>query len=76
MFETDPLQGVVQLDIDAKVVGIEPELVARRNTGVLVDVQRQGRDAAVDGDTPMPVGLRSAVARDQGRLPTLSMCVL
>ena len=46
MLEADALQRVVQLDVDAEVVGIELELVAGPDAAVLVDVHRERRDRA------------------------------
>ena len=69
MLEADSLKHVMQLDIHAEVVRVELELVAGSDAGIFVDIQRQGGDPALDGDAPMPVGFRSAVERDQGRLP-------
>ena len=40
VLEADALQRVVQLDVDAEVVAVELELVARAEAAVLGDVQR------------------------------------
>ncbi len=55
MLEADALQSVVQLDIDAEVVGVELELVARPQAAVFVDVHGQRGHAAVDGETPVAI---------------------
>ena len=39
VLEAQPLDGVVQLDVDAQVVGVELELVAGHQAAVLVDVR-------------------------------------
>ena len=43
MLEADAVQRIVQLDIDAKIVGIELEPVAGIESAILGDVERQGR---------------------------------
>ena len=55
MLEPDPLQEVVQLDVDAEIVRIELELVALEQGALLVHIHQQGRDLTVDGEFPMPV---------------------
>ncbi len=49
MLEADALDRVVQLDVDAEVVGVELQLVAGTDARVLVDVERQRGDRAVEG---------------------------
>ena len=53
MLEADPLQQIVQLDVDAEIVGVELELVAGTKTAVFVDVHRDGGDASLVGDAPV-----------------------
>ena len=48
MLEADAVQRVVQLDIDAEIVGIELELVAGHEAAILGDVERQRRHRPVD----------------------------
>jgi hypothetical protein len=47
VLEADAVHGIVQLDVDAEVVAVQLQLVAGPQPGVLVDVQRQRRDAAL-----------------------------
>src|SRR6185369_11505619 len=58
MLEAQPLHGVGQFDVDAKVVGIELELVAGAQPAILVDVHREKGDAILEGELPMPVAAR------------------
>ena len=55
MLEAQPLHRVVQFDIDAEVVGIELQLVARREPAVFVDVHRESRDRPGEAQPPMPI---------------------
>ncbi len=55
MLEAQPLQRVGELDIDAEIVGIQFQIVAFEQAGLLVDVHRQPRHIAVDGELPMAV---------------------
>src|SRR5258706_482176 len=53
--EAQPLDGIVQFDIDAEVVAVLLQLVAGFQAGAWIDVQGQGRDRAVDVEPPVPV---------------------
>ncbi|MNL46933.1 hypothetical protein D3C87_1696850 [compost metagenome] len=55
VFEADALQGVVQFDVHAQVVGIQLELVARAQAAVFGDIHGQGGDGAVERQAPMAV---------------------
>ena len=55
MFKADTLQSVVQFNVNAQVVRIEFELVARADTRVFVDVELQGGGFAFVFDRPMLV---------------------
>ena len=57
MLEAQPLKRVGKLDVDAEIVGVELELVARHEPTVFVDVERQGRDRAFDIQPPMGVAI-------------------
>ena len=48
MLEPQPLDGVGELDVDAEVVGVELQLVVRRQAGVLAHVHRERGDGAVE----------------------------
>ncbi len=48
MFEAQPLHRVGKLDVDAKIVGIQLELIALEKPTILVDVHRERRDVALD----------------------------
>ena len=58
VLEADALQRVVQLDVDAEIVGVELELVAGTNTAVLGDVHRERRERAVERELPVAVAAR------------------
>ena len=55
MLEAQPLHGVGELDVDAQVVGVELELIALEQAGVLVDVHDQLGDVAVEFQLPVAV---------------------
>src|SRR5208337_2560279 len=63
MLEADAIHRVVEFDIDAEVVGIELQLIARRESAVFVHIHQDRRDRPVEVQTPMPItgGLRSKV---------------
>src|ERR1700694_1953230 len=64
-------QGGGKLDVDAQIVGIELELVARLQASVLVDVERERRDRAFDLQPPVgvAVGMRIESHHSSSRLP-------
>src|SRR5690348_11428015 len=55
MLETDTLQGVGKLDVDAEIVGVELKLVALKQAALLIDIERQRRDRAIDRELPMAI---------------------
>ena len=74
MLEAQAVQRVVQLDVDAEVVAVELELVARGDALVLGDVERERRDRAVEGELPVVVALGLGSARLwRTLLPEVSM---
>ena len=58
VFEAQPLDDVIELDIDAEVVGIELEFVAVHQAAVLVHIHGEGRDGAVEAELPVLVLVR------------------
>src|SRR5262249_18044715 len=64
VLETQPLEGVGELDVDAEVVGIELELVAFEQRRLLVDVHQQGGDLAVELELPVAVSRRIGLEID------------
>ena len=66
VLETDALERVVQLDIDAEVVRVELELVTLADARILRDVHCKARDAAVDGELPVAIarGIRPVIHFD------------
>ncbi len=57
MLEAEPLDGVVELDVDAEVVGVHLELPGPEASG-LVDVHAEAGELPVDGEPPVPVAVR------------------
>jgi hypothetical protein len=64
MLEADALDGIVQLDVDAEVVRVELQRVARRKPAVLGDVHRERRDGSVDRQLPVPIAIRPGAKVD------------
>jgi hypothetical protein len=64
MLETQPLHGIGQFDIDAEIVGIQLELVAFEQPAILIDIHRERRDVAIDGDFPMLIARRIGLEID------------
>src|SRR5258706_16169160 len=64
MLEAEPLHRVRQFDIDAKIVGIQLELIALEQPAILVDVHGERRDLAIDVQLPMPVARRIGLKID------------
>ena len=64
VLEAQPLHRVVELDIDAEVVGVELELVAVEQPAGLIDVHDQISDVAVALDAPMAVARRLGLEID------------
>ena len=73
VLEAQPLHRVGQLDVHAEIVGVELQLVAGREAARLVDVEREGGDAALDAQgasggcsAPVRCARRSARFRARG----------
>jgi hypothetical protein len=69
-----PLHGVAELDVDAKIIGIEFELVALEQARILVDIHDQLGHVAVELELPVAItrglGLEiDAVCHGAGLLP-------
>jgi hypothetical protein len=77
VLESKPLDGVVQLDVDAEVVGIQLQLVSGDQATPLVDVHGQRGDLAVNLEAPMTVRVRRGPKLDvSGRHRRASVDVL
>ena len=48
MLEPDPVERIVELDVDAEVVGVQLELVALADAAVFSDVDRERGNRAVE----------------------------
>ena len=55
MGEAQPLNRIGELDVDAEIVRVELERVARPDAAVLVDLQAEDRDAVADVELPVTV---------------------
>ena len=44
MLETQTLNGIIELNIDPEIIGIELQLIARHQRGVFLDVHSQRRN--------------------------------
>src|SRR5262249_43298911 len=64
MLEADTLERIVQLDIDAKVIGIELELVAFPQRALFIDIHQKSRYRTVAGQLPMPIAVRMSLEND------------
>src|SRR5690606_7213650 len=64
VFETQPLNGVVQFDVDAQVVGIELQLIAGKQTAGFVHVHGERRYLAIHGQFPVAVAIRCGLEID------------
>jgi hypothetical protein len=64
VLEAQPLDRVVQLDVDAEVVGVELELVPGDEAAVLGGAELDGRDRPVELQRQVTVGVRARVERD------------
>ncbi len=67
VFETQALDDVRQLDVDAEIVGIELEQIAFEQAAILVDVHGQGGDVAIDRKLPVLVAGRFGLEIDECR---------
>jgi hypothetical protein len=71
VLEAQALDGVVELDVDAEVVGVELELVALEQAAVLVHIHDQTGDLALEDKLPVPVARRVRLEIDMFRHPGL-----
>ena len=61
MFEADALQGVVQFDIDAQIVGVQLQLVPGPDTPILFCIHNQGGDRSIEPELPVLVARRMSL---------------
>src|SRR5439155_16883301 len=55
VLEPDALERVGELDVDAEIVRVELERVARAHAAVLLDVHEERRDRSIEGELPVLV---------------------
>src|SRR5205823_1277141 len=65
MLEADAVQGVVKLDVDPEVVGVELQLVAGPDAALLVDIEGEPGDPPLDGELPVSIALGMRLESDQ-----------
>ena len=58
VLETQALNNVVELDIDAEIVGVELQRIVAGNGAILVHVERERGNGTVDGEAPVAVLVR------------------
>ena len=64
VLEAQPLHGIGELDVDAQVVGVELQLIAVEQAGVLVDVHDQLGHLAVERELPVAIARRLGLKVD------------
>ena len=69
VLEADALDGIVQFDVDTEIVGVEFQLVARPEPGILIDIQGERRHRPIEGQLPVSVAARMGIESDP--LPVL-----
>src|SRR5262245_58843080 len=57
MLETQTLDGIIKLNIDTEIIGIELQLIARHQRRILLDVHSQRGDPPLDAQFPVLVAL-------------------
>ena len=55
VLKTDAVDGVIQLNIHTQIVAVQLEFVARTQTSVFVNINRQGSNGAIERQLPMLV---------------------
>ena len=68
MLEAQALDGVMKLDIDTEIVGVELERVARRQPAVLAHVECERRHPPFGREAPVLVPARMGLEVDHRRL--------
>ena len=64
MLESNPLNQVRELDVDAEIVRVQLQAVVGREAGVLADVHRQRRHGAVYRELPVMISIRMGLEGD------------
>jgi len=64
VLEAQPLRRVGQLDVDAQVVGVELELVARKQRRRLIDIHDELGHLTVDFQLPVAIARRIGLKID------------
>jgi len=65
MLESDAVERVAQLDVNAQIVGVQFQLVAGLDGRVFIDVERERGYGAVKAEAPVLITLGCAVECDQ-----------
>ena len=64
MFKPHPLNDVGKLDIDAKIVGVEFQLIAAEQAARLIDIHHHARHRPIKRHTPMAIARRLGLKFD------------
>ena len=67
VLEPQPLHGVCQLNIDAKIVGIQLQLVAAQQRRIGIDIHRQRGDGTIERQFPVLVAAGVGLEVDHAR---------
>ena len=65
VLEADAIDGVVEFDVDAEIVAVQLELVARADAGALVEIGDEGCDRALEAKLPVPVARGRSLVVDR-----------
>ena len=64
VLETQPLDRISQLNIDAKIIGIKFQLIAVKQSARLINIQGQRCGVTVRGKPPVPITVRIGLEID------------
>ena len=74
MLEAQPLHRIIQLDIDAEVVGVQLQLVAGREAAILVNIHRERRDRPIEAQLPVAIFCGLGAKIDHRELTPIGGC--
>ena len=64
MLEAQPLDRIIELDIDTQIIGIQLQLIALEQASLFVHIHDQGRNLSIDLEAPMLVAGRVGLKVD------------
>src|SRR5208282_185430 len=65
VFEADALQGIVQLNVDPQIVGVQLQFVAWADSAVFLGIHAKGCDGSIKGKLPMTIAGRLGAVVDK-----------